>query len=306
MGWTLVLAFLLFWNIRSEIRQTTAQATYQTRTFFQDILLARFWNALHGGLYVPVTTETPPNPYLTDDPLRDLTTTEGLKLTKINPAYMTRQLAQLSAKKGYFLFHLTSLTPINKDNLPYPWEAGALREFAVGKEEFYEITEEKGEKIFRYIAPLIFEDSCMKCHVAHGGQTGAISGGISVSFPASPMLESQQRQINRLSIGFVSLWVCGLFGILGVFFRLKEEEGKRVAIIAQLREALAEVKTLSGLLPICCSCKKIRNDEGYWQEIEHYVREHTSAQFSHGLCWECAEKLYPDIMKKTRTRLVSP
>lgn len=63
----------------------------------------------------------------------------------------------------------------------------------------------------------------------------------------------------------------------------------------QLQEALANVKTLQGILPICSSCKKIRDDKGYWTQVESYVTEHTSAAFSHGLCPECFEKLYPQL-----------
>ena len=63
----------------------------------------------------------------------------------------------------------------------------------------------------------------------------------------------------------------------------------------QLRVALANVKTLRGLLPICASCKKIRDDGGYWNQIEIYIREHSEAQFSHGLSPECVQQLYPDL-----------
>ncbi|RME47708.1 MAG: response regulator [Caldilineae bacterium] len=63
----------------------------------------------------------------------------------------------------------------------------------------------------------------------------------------------------------------------------------------ELEEALAKVKTLSGLLPICANCKKIRDDEGYWQQVELYIEEHSDARFSHGLCPDCARELYPDI-----------
>ncbi len=62
----------------------------------------------------------------------------------------------------------------------------------------------------------------------------------------------------------------------------------------QLQDALNDVKTLKGLIPICASCKKIRDGEGYWQQVEEYVARHTEAEFSHGLCDECAHKLYPD------------
>jgi DNA repair exonuclease SbcCD ATPase subunit len=63
---------------------------------------------------------------------------------------------------------------------------------------------------------------------------------------------------------------------------------------AALTKALDNIKTLRGLLPICAACKRIRNDEGYWQQVEDYVREHSEANFTHGICPECAQKLYPE------------
>lgn len=65
--------------------------------------------------------------------------------------------------------------------------------------------------------------------------------------------------------------------------------------VSQLTEALANVQTLSGLLPICASCKKIRDDKGYWNQIESYIMEHSGALFSHGICPECMKKLRPDF-----------
>jgi len=61
----------------------------------------------------------------------------------------------------------------------------------------------------------------------------------------------------------------------------------------KLQDALAKGKMLSGLLPICASCKKIRDDKGYWNQIESYIRKHSEAEFSHSLCLECAKRLYP-------------
>ncbi|MFH1215145.1 MAG: hypothetical protein V1706_01445 [Pseudomonadota bacterium] len=66
---------------------------------------------------------------------------------------------------------------------------------------------------------------------------------------------------------------------------------------------MTEVKKLNGLLPICCSCKKIRDDSGYWQNLEQYISERSEAQFSHGLCLDCAYKLYPELMAKREKRL---
>lgn len=65
---------------------------------------------------------------------------------------------------------------------------------------------------------------------------------------------------------------------------------------AELQQALDEIKILRGFIPICASCKRIRNDEGYWEQIESYISSHSEAKFSHGCCEECAKKLYPDIV----------
>jgi len=63
----------------------------------------------------------------------------------------------------------------------------------------------------------------------------------------------------------------------------------------ELKNALAEIKTLRGIIPICSNCKKIRDDQGFWQQVESYVMKHTEASFSHGICPECVEKLYGDL-----------
>lgn len=81
--------------------------------------------------------------------------------------------------------------------------------------------------------------------------------------------------------------------------RLIQANAKLVEKNQDLEAALSEVKTLSGLLPICSSCKKIRDDKGYWKQIETYVAEHSEAQFSHSMCRECAEKMYGRFLKKT-------
>ena len=110
-------------------------------------------------------------------------------------------------------------------------------------------------------------------------------------------------------IAFLSMLIIGIIisgiskSIGGAIDRAHDErrqaEEEREKLIIELRDALSEVKTLSGLLPTCASCKKIRDDEGYWHDIQHYIAEHTDARFTHGLCLECAKKLYPDHYNKS-------
>ena len=75
-------------------------------------------------------------------------------------------------------------------------------------------------------------------------------------------------------------------------------ERERERLLADLKSAAAEISTLRGLLPICSSCKRIRDDQGYWSQIETYISKHADVRFSHGLCPDCARRLYPEVFDK--------
>jgi two-component system cell cycle sensor histidine kinase/response regulator CckA len=89
-------------------------------------------------------------------------------------------------------------------------------------------------------------------------------------------------------------------GLIDYIAVLKQAEEERERLIRELQDALANIKTLKGLLPICYSCKQIRDDKGYWNQIDTYVREHTEAEFTHGICPACAKKLYPDYYREEK------
>jgi PAS domain S-box-containing protein len=92
-----------------------------------------------------------------------------------------------------------------------------------------------------------------------------------------------------------------VYAIGGIFTDITERkraEQEREQLIGALQEALANIKTLRGLLPICAACKKIRDDSGYWSQIEAYVQAHSDAVFSHGICPDCARRLYGDIFEE--------
>ncbi|MDX2433060.1 MAG: hypothetical protein QNK14_00410 [Desulfobacterales bacterium] len=95
-----------------------------------------------------------------------------------------------------------------------------------------------------------------------------------------------------LSFVLFSGVICYYYG------KIKQADKEKEKLIESLQKALAEVKILSGLLPICASCKKIRDDQGYWQQIEEYVRDHSEADFTHGICNDCVKDLYPEFYPK--------
>ena len=111
----------------------------------------------------------------------------------------------------------------------------------------------------------------------------------------------------------LALWLLGMTGLIFGARNLQRHtrarqraEAERERLIAELQEALANVKTLSGLIPICASCKKIRDDQGYWTQLETYLKQHSTAEFSHGLCLDCMRKLYPDLSGEVEARLAQP
>jgi len=78
----------------------------------------------------------------------------------------------------------------------------------------------------------------------------------------------------------------------------KQAEKEREKLVRELQKAMTEIKALKGILPICASCKKNRDDRGYWRQIEAYIRDHSEAEFSHGICPDCMKKLYGDILEE--------
>ena len=98
---------------------------------------------------------------------------------------------------------------------------------------------------------------------------------------------------------------CILSSIIDITER-KQQQFEREALIEQLQQALAEVKTLSGMLPICSSCKKIRDDKGYWNSLEVYIHKHSGAKLTHGICPDCRKKLYPEYTIERKEETATP
>jgi len=94
----------------------------------------------------------------------------------------------------------------------------------------------------------------------------------------------------------------GYRGVAKDITEKKQAEEERERLIVELEEALSKIKTLKGLIPICASCKKIRDDKGFWNKLEAYIETHSEAEFSHGICPDCLDKLYPDFVKSNEER----
>jgi response regulator RpfG family c-di-GMP phosphodiesterase len=116
-------------------------------------------------------------------------------------------------------------------------------------------------------------------------------------------LDKEDQETRGLTLGAVD-YIPKPFNTTIVKLRVKtqmELKRQRDVLIQrneELQKALIKIRTLSGLLPICASCKKIRDDRGYWTQLEHYIREHSEAEFTHGCCPDCMKKLYPELYVK--------
>ena len=117
-------------------------------------------------------------------------------------------------------------------------------------------------------------------------------------------LEAVRRdgEIRNVEVSTVEILIKGEKYFLSTLVDIsdrKKAEADRERVIVELRDAISKVKTLSGLLPICSSCKKIRDYQGYWKQVETYIQEHADVDFSHGICPDCAKKLYPEHYDKS-------
>ncbi len=209
--WAVVVALSLAFNLRQIHDYTHEIARHQAQTIFDYIVLSRAWNARHGGVYVPVTEETRPNPYL-EHPERDLRTDGGLRLTMINPAYMTRQISEIAGEQEKTRFHMMSLAPLRPQNRPRnDWERRALESFEEGLGEMGELRREAEE--FRFIAPLLMEPSCIQCHADSGYAVGEVRGGIAVTTDAAPILAARGGQIRNSALYHGAALLLGWVGL---------------------------------------------------------------------------------------------
>ncbi|MCU7802336.1 MAG: DUF3365 domain-containing protein [Candidatus Thiodiazotropha sp. (ex Lucinoma borealis)] len=206
LAFGLLTLISVYWNLGNLNSMAERLAYERAQSMFKLVEMTRLWNARHGGVYVPVTDESPSNPYL-EVPDKDITTTTGRRLTKLNPAYMTRQIADIAREFGDIHFHITSLNPINPNNIPDQWESFALSLLEINTKEVLEYREHDEKAVYRYMGPLITKKSCMKCHEKQGYVVGDIRGGISITLPAAPILDAQSATRDQIIVIHLILFI---------------------------------------------------------------------------------------------------
>jgi len=245
--WTLVAAASLGWNLLQDREEALRVARQIALTNYERDVLYRRWAAAHGGVYVPVTSDTPPTPYLAQLPERDMLTPSGRRLTLLNPAYMTRQIYEMAQQSGLPRGHLTSLKPLRPQNAPDPWEKKALEAFEHGQLEVSEVVSINGQPSMRLMRPFRIDPSCLACHEEQGYKVGDIRGGISVSVPMGPLMPKASHTWS-LILGHVVLWMLGVAGIVVAGRQISLSAAEAMTAQEAAAAATMAVQTVDGML----------------------------------------------------------
>ena len=285
--WTGCIVASLLWNLYEQREKILNIARNSAQITFENDVIYRRWAAKQGGVYVPISEHTPPNPYL-NVPDRDITTSSGLSLTLVNPAYMARQVNQLAADIHGSQGHITSLNPIRPENTPDPWEAAALKSFERGMKEVSSVEKIAGEEYMRLMRPFLAEKACLKCHASQGYKEGDIRGGISVSIPMGPLWAIERPLIARVLLAHLLLWIVGIVGIVISKKGLEKQILGRERAEAVLRESTNTLRIVADFtydweywrspdgrfLYISSSCERITGytPEEFIQDPELYPR----------------------------------
>lgn len=211
--WSLVCLIALFAHLREDYRQTVSRLQTRAATMLERDILYRDWVADHGGVYVPVTEMSRPNPHLEFLPERDMIAQDGRQFTLVNPSYMTRQAFDMDNRRGVTTSKITSRKSLNPNNAPDSWEIDALVRLEQGQNLVSDVITTDGQSYLRAMRPFYVGEECLKCHSGQGYSIGDIRGGLSISIPFErPFLGYGLHNMKSVGL-FGLLWLLGLTGV---------------------------------------------------------------------------------------------
>ena len=258
--WTLLICGMLALHLFDAKRNLEYLAHESASENIQKDVLYRLWSAEHGGVYVPVTEKTPPNPYLKNVPERDITTPSGRKLTLINPAYMTRQVHELVRSRGGVAGHLTSLRPIRPENRADEWEKKALIAIESGRKEFGEIVTINGDSQYRLMVPLFVQEPCLKCHASQGYKLGDLRGGISAAVRMKDFDDISKAHLASESRNFAGIWLLGVLGMLSAMPYIRKRIDEREKAVLWLEKSEQRMRSIVDNAPFGAHLYRLEQD----------------------------------------------
>lgn len=245
--WTLLVAYSYQWNRSHLFDETVALARREAEALWNKDQAFRQWGTRHGGVYVRPSEWSPPNPFLDHLPDRDLETTDGVKLTLVNPAYMMRQVTELFDETYGIKGRITGLRQLNPDNAPDDWEREVLLRWTSGDvQDVTAQTQIGGRPFLRFMRPMYMVDGCDKCHAVLGYKTGDLRGGVSVSIPLTPYFDAAADTLNSILATHVAVWLLGTASLFVFALSVRRKQRERRQHLAQLERA-ALYDALTGL-----------------------------------------------------------
>ncbi len=242
--WSALSAYSLKWNISNLHDEKVRLATAEARANWNKDMAFRSWASRHGGVYVRPDERTPPNPYLSHLPSRDVRLDDGTALTLMNPAYMMRQMTEEYESSYGIKGKATGKIVLNPKNKPDEWEHSALQRFEQGESEVVEETAIDGKPFVRLMKVVIMEQSCVQCHGHLGFKAGDVRGGVSIAIPLTPYFDADKVTVRTIVFVHTVVWGLGLAGMLlfsTVVWRRQNDNGKLLRLIEH--EALHDVLT---------------------------------------------------------------
>jgi signal transduction histidine kinase len=263
--WTGVVCGLFLLDSLHLTQTVKDMAVAEARAYLNKDQASRLWAASHGGVYVPISDKTQPNPFLSHLPERDIQTPAGRSLTLMNPAYMIRQIMDHYAELYGVRSRITGLKHFSEATAPDDWEKSALMAFKGGHEEIFDFSEIGGAPFLRAMRALATETECLKCHAHQGYRVGDVRGGVSVSVPMAPYLHYRTRELKVHGLSFAILWLMGIGGTLWAGRRLAHSMQRRDRAETALRASEEQLKQLSARL--------LQQQEAERQDIARAIHE---------------------------------
>jgi len=241
VGLTFSLASLMIYYINNtyennkELLESTIHQ--EAKNHFENIKMFRAWNSMYNGVYVKANGHIQPNPYLKDN---HTYTKENELLIRINPAWMTRQIAEMMNTQTKYKYKIASLNPLNPINMADGFEKEALEYFEKNKNKEYFTRIDHEKNLYELVGRLLVEPSCLKCHAEQGYNVGDVRGGIRITIPISlykESLHSLDFHKNAQSIGVVVMSIA----ILLILYFILNSIYKKQAYLNELKDKYKEL-----------------------------------------------------------------
>lgn len=266
--WTVIVAMAALFYYSEHHREIIDLAKNTAKTALNKDLATRTWTISHGGVYVPIDNKTPPSPWLSHIPQRDINSTSGELLTLMNSSYVLRQMMESYGTLYGEKTRISSIKPINPANRANAWEEKALRYLQANpsKSDFFELQNKGESENIHMMIPMFVDKSCLKCHSEFDNKIGDIRGGISISVPLKAFIDMTYQTLVNTYLWLSLIWLLVSIAIIAAF---KVMTSKSVQLHATQREKIENYQSMISLVVELID-KRDSYTAGHSQRVAYY------------------------------------